>query len=124
MSGYEYERTYTVSIDAPVHVVFEHCRDPRHLFAGHPKITVEDATVTPEGFGTVAHVRNQTMPVTEYVTHEFTEFVPDERIGIPTHLKMLNRELGGVGGAVGAVPREPGPGTRAPAHRDPRPRRK
>jgi uncharacterized protein YndB with AHSA1/START domain len=93
MSGHEYRNTYTVSIDAPVHAVFEHCRDPRNMFAGHPKIHVDDATLTPEGVGTVAHVRNQTMPVTEYVTHEFTEFVPDERIVITSHLRMLNRDL-------------------------------
>lgn len=93
MSDHEYTHTYTVTINAPVHAVFEHCRDPRNMFAGHPKITVDDATLTPDGVGTVAHVRNRTMPVTEYVTHEFVTFVPDRQIIINSHLRMFNRDL-------------------------------
>jgi uncharacterized protein YndB with AHSA1/START domain len=94
MSDHEYRHTYTESIHAPVHAVFEHCRDPRNMFAGHPKIQVEDATLAPEGVGTVAHVLNRATPgLTEHVTHEFTEFVPDERIVITSHLRVLNRDL-------------------------------
>ncbi|WP_369045798.1 SRPBCC family protein [Sinomonas sp. P10A9] len=115
MSEHEYKHTYTIDISAPVHAVFEHCRDPRNMFAGHPKIHVDDATVTPEGVGTVAHVWNQTMPVTEYVTHEFVTFVPDQQIVINSHLKLLNRDLKQhVGWTWNFVPE--GEGTRLNVH--------
>jgi len=37
---------FSVLIDAPVHSVFEHCLDPRRIYAGDP-MNVADATLIP-----------------------------------------------------------------------------
>lgn len=46
--------SFDVVVDAPVHTVFDYCRDPRRIYAGDPTHTVTDATLTPEGVGTRA----------------------------------------------------------------------
>ncbi|WP_062311779.1 SRPBCC family protein [Demequina rhizosphaerae] len=76
-----------VHVDAPVHRVFEYCRDPRNLHAGDP-IEVVDAHVTEEGVGTTAELTyDAPFPFDEDVEFTFTEVVPDERIvfdAVPT----------------------------------------
>ena len=52
----DFTRNYETFIAAPVHDVFEYCRDPRHLFAGWPELEVTDVVMTPEGVGTRAHI--------------------------------------------------------------------
>ncbi len=32
----DFTRSYDIMINAPVHDVFEYCRDPHHLFEGWP----------------------------------------------------------------------------------------
>ena len=34
----DFTRRYETVVDAPVHDVFEYCRDPRHLFQGWPAL--------------------------------------------------------------------------------------
>jgi uncharacterized protein YndB with AHSA1/START domain len=78
---------FTVLIDAPIHAVFEYCLDPRRIYAGDPMMKVADATLTPEGVGTEAHLRAKMPLFTETVALEYTEVVPDRRIvfqGDPT----------------------------------------
>ncbi|MDN4474366.1 SRPBCC family protein [Demequina sp. SYSU T00192] len=74
-------------VDAPVHTVFEYCRDPRKLHDGDP-IEVVDADVTDAGPGTTAQLRYPApFPLDEDVAFTFTEEVPDERIvfeAVPT----------------------------------------
>ncbi len=85
MSNPTYE--FTEFIDAPAHSVFEHCRDPRRIYAGDPIMKVADATLTPEGVGTRAHLKAKMPLFTETVAIEYTEVVPDRRIvfqGDPT----------------------------------------
>ncbi|WP_062292406.1 SRPBCC family protein [Demequina phytophila] len=67
-------------IDAPVHTVFEYCRDPRNLHDGDP-IEVVAVQFTDDGIGTTAQLRYPApFPFDEDVEFEFTEFVPDKRI--------------------------------------------
>jgi len=72
--------TTTQAIHAPVHAVFEYCRDPRSIFAGDPVYRVVDATVTPEGVGTRGHLVAKMLGLSEDVAIEYVEVVPDERI--------------------------------------------
>ena len=80
----DFSRTYAVSIDAPVHAVFEYCRDPRRILAGDPKVVVSDVSLTPEGVGTTWHIVAEGV-VTEETTTEYVEFVPAERIVWKSH---------------------------------------
>ena len=52
----DFTRRFDVVIDAPVHDVFEYCRDPRHLFAGWPQLEVTEVVITPDGVGTTARI--------------------------------------------------------------------
>jgi uncharacterized protein YndB with AHSA1/START domain len=78
----DFTRSYEISINAPVHEVFEYCRDPRHLFQGWPGLEVTDVHMTPEGVGTTAHIVGTFLHgmMVEQIDREFTEFVPDEQI--------------------------------------------
>lgn len=85
MSNPTYE--FTAWIDAPVHSVFEYSRDPRRIYAGDPMMKVADATLTPEGVGTKAHLKAKMFVLSETVAIEYIEVVPDQRIvfqGDPT----------------------------------------
>ena len=88
--------TTTLSIHAPVHVVFEYCRDPRSIFAGDPAYQVTDATVTPESVGTRGHLVAKMLGLSEDVAIEYVEVVPDKRIvyeARPT-VTIAGRKLG------------------------------
>lgn len=84
----DFTRTYDITINAPVHTVFEYCRDPRHLFGGWPALEVIDVTTTPDG--TTAYITGKWAKglLTEEVVREFVEVVPDERIVSTAHAKM------------------------------------
>lgn len=86
----DFTRNYDTVIDAPVHEVFEYCRDPRHLFQGWPELEVTDVITTPEGVGTRAHIMGRFAKglMVEQIEREFTEFVPDERIVSTAHAKV------------------------------------
>jgi hypothetical protein len=58
---------FTVLVDAPVHSVFEYCRDPRRIYAGDRMMKVADATSSPEGVGTKAHLKARMLVFSEYV---------------------------------------------------------
>jgi hypothetical protein len=83
----DFTRSFDIMIDAPVHEVFEYCRDPHHLFEGWPALEVTDVVMTPEGVGTKAHIvgRFAKGMILEQIERQYTEFVPDARtrIGIP-----------------------------------------
>lgn len=83
----DFTRNYETFIAAPVHDVFEYCRDPRHLFAGWPELEVTDVVMTPEGVGTKAHIVGRFFKgmMVEQIEREFTEFVPEERIVTRAH---------------------------------------
>jgi uncharacterized protein YndB with AHSA1/START domain len=83
----DFTRSYEVVVAAPVHDVFEYCRDPRHLFEGWPELEVTDVVVTPEGVGSTAHIVGRFAKglVVEQIEREFTEVVPDERIVSRAH---------------------------------------
>jgi uncharacterized protein YndB with AHSA1/START domain len=86
----DFTRNYETFIAAPVHDVFEYCRDPRHLFEGWPELEVTDVVMTPEGVGTRAHIVGRFFKgmMVEQIDREFTEFVPDERIVTRAHAKV------------------------------------
>jgi uncharacterized protein YndB with AHSA1/START domain len=86
----DFTRTYEVNINAPVHDVFEYCRDPRHLFGGWPGVEVADVVMTPEGVGTTARIVAKLAKgmMVEQIEREYTGFVPDERIVSKAHVKV------------------------------------
>lgn len=85
----DFTRRYEILIDAPVHEVFEYCRDPRHLFEGWPGLKVTEVVAAPEGVGTKFHVEATfAKAIVEQVDREFTEFVPDERIVSKAHVQI------------------------------------
>jgi uncharacterized protein YndB with AHSA1/START domain len=86
----DFTRNYETFIAAPVHDVFEYCRDPRHLFEGWPELEITDVVMTPEGVGTKAHIVARFVKgmMVEQIEREFTEFVPDERIVSKAHGKV------------------------------------
>ena len=86
----DFTRNYETFIAAPVHDVFEYCRDPRHLFDGWPELEVTDVVMTPEGVGTKAHIVGRFFKgmMVEQIEREYTEFVPDERIVTKAHAKV------------------------------------
>lgn len=86
----DFTGSYEVLINAPVHEVFEYCRDPRHLFEGWSGLKVTEVVATPpEGVGTRFRVEAKfTKAVVEKVDREFTEFVPDERIVSKAHVQI------------------------------------
>jgi len=83
----DFTRSYEIVINAPVHDVFEYCRDPRHLFEGWPQLEVTDVVMTPEGVGTKARIvgRFAKGMMVEQIEREYTEFVPDKRIVSKAH---------------------------------------
>ncbi|HEX5335644.1 MAG TPA: SRPBCC family protein [Propionicimonas sp.] len=83
----DFTRSFEIVINAPVHDVFEYCRDPRHLFEGWPQLEVTDVVMTPEGVGTKAHIvgRFAKGMMVEQIEREYTEFVPDKRIVSKAH---------------------------------------
>ena len=85
-----FTRSYDVNIDAPIHEVFEYCRDPRHLFEGWPEIEVSEVSIKPDGLGTTAHIVGTFGRglIVEEVEREFTEFAPDELIVSRAHGKL------------------------------------
>ncbi len=86
----DFTRTYEITINSPVHTVFDYCRDPRHLFQGWPGLEVTEAAMTPDGVGTTARIEGRFLKglVTEDVHREFVEVVPDKRIVSKAHVKM------------------------------------
>ncbi len=86
----DFTRNYETFIAAPVHDVFEYCRDPRHLFAGWPELEVTDVVMSPEGVGTKAHIVGRFFKgmMVEQIEREYTEFVLDERIVTKAHAKV------------------------------------
>lgn len=86
----DFTRSFEILIDAPVHGVFEYCRDPHHLFTGWPQLEVTDVVLTPEGVGTTAHIEGRFLSglMVEQIEREFTQFVPDERIVSKAHAKV------------------------------------
>lgn len=86
--------TFEVSVDAPVHTVFEYCRDPRRIYAGDPMYTATDATVTVEGVGTRAHLVTGPGAFSEDVAIEYVELVPDRRIVFDAHPDVTLAVLG------------------------------
>jgi len=94
MAGVSFALTETIS--APVHAVFEYCRDPRRIYAGDPTYKVADATLTPEGVGTRAHLAAKMLIFTEDVAIDYVEVVPDQRMVFdarPT-MTIAGRQLG------------------------------
>lgn len=83
----DFTRSFEVVIDAPVHTVFEYCRDPRRVFAGDPRLEVRDVRVTPQGLGTTARLVAKGV-VTEDATNECVGFVPDQQIVTKSHPKV------------------------------------
>jgi uncharacterized protein YndB with AHSA1/START domain len=83
----DFTRSWEVVIKAPVHEVFEYCRDPRHLFGGWPELTVTDVVMTEDGVGTRAHIvgRFAKGMVVEEIEREFTDVVYEERIVSAAH---------------------------------------
>lgn len=77
--------TFTVSIDAPVHTVYEYCRDPRRIYAGDPDYTVSGATLTPEGVGTTTQLAAKLLVFTEDIAIRYVEVVQDQRIVFEAH---------------------------------------
>ena len=77
-----FTRCFDLMIDAPVHEVFEYCRDPHHLFQGWPALEVTDVEIKQEGVGTTAHIVGKFAKgmILEQIEREYTEFVPDARI--------------------------------------------
>lgn len=86
----DFTRSFKVVINAPVHDVFEYCRDPHHLFEGWPQLQVTDVVMTPDGVGTQVHLEGRFAKglMVEQVEREYTEFVPDERIVSTAHGKV------------------------------------
>ena len=86
----DFTRSYDITIDAPVHEVFEYCRNPHHLFEGWTGLEVTDVEMTPEGVGTTARIVAKFAKgmMVEQVEREYTEFVPDERIVSKAHVKV------------------------------------
>ena len=86
----DFTRSYETVVDAPVHVVFEYCLDPRHLFEGWPALEVTDVDMTPDGVGTTAHIVGKFAlgMIVEQIDREYSEVVPDERIVTRAHAKM------------------------------------
>lgn len=86
----DFTRSFEIEIAAPVHDVFEYCRDPRHLFEGWPALEVTEVDVTPEGVGTTAHIVGRFAHglMVEQIEREFTELVVDERIASRAHAKV------------------------------------
>lgn len=86
--------SFEVDIDAPVHTVFEYCRDPRSIYAGDPTYNVADATLTTEGLGTRARLVAKMLVFTEDVAIDYVEIVPDQRIVFEARPKMTITRLG------------------------------
>jgi hypothetical protein len=80
-------RSFEIFVHAPVHTVFEYCRDPRRVVAADPKLTVSDVVLTPAGLGSTAHLVAKGV-VTDDALIEFIEFVPDQRIVWKSHPKV------------------------------------
>jgi uncharacterized protein YndB with AHSA1/START domain len=94
MSGSMPTYEYTVSIDAPVHSVFEYCCDPRKIYAGDPEMKVVDASLAPDGVGTKAHLTSRVFVFVEEVTIDYVEVTPDQQIVFDAHPKMTPVGLG------------------------------
>lgn len=86
----DFTRSFEIEVAAPVHEVFEYCRDPRHLFEGWSALEVTDVDVTPEGVGTTAHITGRFAHglMVEQIERELTEVVVDERIVSRAHAKV------------------------------------
>ena len=84
---------FEVNIHAPVHTVFEYCRDPRRIYAGDPTHEVTEALVVPQGAGTRARISAQVAVFTEDIAIEYVEVVPDERIVFEARPRMTIRGL-------------------------------
>lgn len=83
----DFTRSFEIFIHAPVHTVFEYCRDPRRIVAADPKLEARDVTLTPQGLGSTAHLVAKGV-VTDDAGIEFIEFVPDQRIVWKSHPKV------------------------------------
>jgi hypothetical protein len=82
---------FEVSIDAPVHTVFEYCRDPRRIYAGDPTHEVSDATVVPEGVGTRAQIVAKVAVVVEHDAPRWERVVDALTARTPT--KAFSKEI-------------------------------
>ena len=86
----DFTRNYETFVAAPVHDVFEYCRDPRRLFAGWPELEVTEVVMSPEGVGTKAHIVARFFKgmMVEQIEREYTEFALDERIVTKARAKV------------------------------------
>jgi carbon monoxide dehydrogenase subunit G len=75
-----------ISIEAPAETVFAFLENPVNAWAGYPKAEITDVTVTPEGIGTTNRFRVAYLGIREKGTHEYTEFIPNRRIGVQSSL--------------------------------------
>jgi hypothetical protein len=86
---------FTEFIDAPVHAIFEYCRDPRQIYAGDPNRTVTEVSVSPEGVGTTARVLERVgFFVTWDIALEYVEVSQDERLVFDARPRLTVRGLG------------------------------
>jgi len=76
----DFKVTLTEFINAPVHAVFEYCRDPGRMYAADPTYKVAAVTRRQEGVGTKARLAAKMLVLTEDVAIEYVDFVPDRRI--------------------------------------------
>lgn len=83
----DFTRSYEIRIAAPVHDVFDYCRDPRHLFEGWPELQVSDVVMTPDGVGTTAHIVGRFLKglMVEQIEREYTQVAADEMIVSKAH---------------------------------------
>ena len=86
----DFSRRYEITVDAPVHEVFEYCRDPRHVFEGWPELQVTDVVMTPDGVGTTAQIVAKFVKgmVVGEIEREYVDVVPDQRIVSRAHARV------------------------------------
>ena len=82
----KFTQTLGVSIAAPVEKVFAFMRDPVNAWGGYPKAEITAVKIAPEGLGTTNRFRVTYLGIREKGTHEYTEFIPNRRIGVRSSL--------------------------------------
>jgi uncharacterized protein YndB with AHSA1/START domain len=85
---------FEITIDAPVHTVFDYCRDPRRIYACDPTHDVVEADVVAGDVGTSALIAARVGVFAEEIAIEYTEVVPDERIVFEARPRMALRRVG------------------------------
>ncbi len=75
---HEFKRTTT--INAPVEKVFAIAKDPEMWMGAFPgRLEISEVETTPEGVGTTFRFIEKTLGMTSTGTHEYTEYVPNQR---------------------------------------------